>query len=164
MRINKKKSERFYIERFQECFDKVLSNLEDSESPDFLCNVDGERTGVEITHLKDKKLAEIVGHKNAIIQRAAEIAIKENLPPVEVSVWLRDRVYLRKEIDAKAKYLYKLVETHLSNIADAKGYLYKLPIKKDNDIKQVSAHWNEINGEKWLSNHRWMNVEAGLVS
>ena len=162
-----KKLERFYLEEFIKCINITPTSIKDSESPDFLLQINNEIIGIELTSIKQDYLSPTVGNQRKIVRNACSKAINSAIEPLDVHVWFHDfkpnnvQLFIKTASD----YLYSIIKNNIDEIKNANGLLCDIDCSDNKyGIFQVTAHWHSVNNEKWLYNHRWKTEEPGFVS
>jgi len=159
--------EKFYVEEFLKCIDYPSIILEDSESPDFLIHHNNRTIGIEVTCLKKEGISEIAGIQRKIVKDAQQMAISNNLDPLDIHVWMYTKRYINGQsyINEASKFLYQTVIDNFELIRSSNGNIVTVHLEQNKyGIHQITAHWHTINGTRWLDDHRWQTQEPGLVS
>lgn len=121
--MNKKEIEMHYLDRLRVAMpDFPQGRIESTEEPDFLIHGDDSIIGIELTELhretqdgvKPQQALEAMRHR--VVARAQELYSAKGLPPVKVSVFMRDNHDIRKDhVQSLAEALCQLVERNLPN-------------------------------------------------
>ncbi len=158
-------------ESFFDSFLTLARNIPDGnwlrgESPDYLLTTNNSRIGLEITILTTLKagnqyeMTAIRTAQDKAITLAKELAVKSNLPPVEVEVkFQNDRAGI--DVDLASQELYTCVKKYLKEIDNS-----KLWHKNTNNSKIFSGfniRMGTLNGKQWLSDHRWGRLNINFI-
>jgi CRISPR/Cas system CSM-associated protein Csm2 small subunit len=143
-----------------------VGNWDKSESPDYLLVKKNIVIGLEITTLtepKSKRQYEMTAIRTAqdkAISMAKELAIKNDLSPLEVKVkYKNDRAGI--DISLASKELYKIVEKYSQEIDNSK--LWWKYIKSSRVFSEFSIRLGTSNGRMWLQEHRWSRLHRNWV-
>lgn len=107
----KKRRERFLLDRFLEIQGISPTCIQESESPDFLVDLEGRRVGIEVTRLyirgnKSKAhprpggrplLQEVESITNQIVSKARKIYFDAGYPLLKSEIWFSDQIALDKK-------------------------------------------------------------------
>jgi hypothetical protein len=166
IKLKKKKLERFQFDKFIQATKLQISDLIETESPDFIFNHYGKRIGVEVTEIKHPSKKEIAGIQRSIVQRARQLS--SDLPVIEVKVSFVNSVSYRKgKKEEIALHLRELVTGSIQEAKDANGSKYKVPlqhISRELGIGAVYINYGLCNSVSWLNQSRWSCIECGFVS
>ncbi|WP_297478888.1 hypothetical protein [uncultured Photobacterium sp.] len=164
--MKKKKLERFQFDKFIQVTKLQITDLIETESPDFIFNYSDKRIGVEVTEIKHPSKKEIAGIQRSIVQRAKQLS--SDLPVIEVKISFVKPVNYRKgKKEEIALHLIELVTDSIQEAKDENGSKYKVPLQHNSrelGIGAVYINYGICNGVSWLSQSRWSCIECGFVS
>ena len=150
----KKEIEAHYLDRLRAVLsDFPEGRVEPTEEPDFLIHGQKSTIGIELTELhrdvpagvKPQQALEAMRHR--VVARAQELYEAKGLPPVKVSVFMRDSHDIKKEqVQPLAEALCQLVERNLPELNASKKEEYDWENRDyfPEPILEVSVHRMDV--------------------
>jgi hypothetical protein len=177
----KKDIEVHYLERLRAAMpDFPEGQIEPTEEPDFLIHGATSTIGIELTELhrdgpvgvKPQQALEAMRHR--VVARAQELYVAKGLPPVKVSVFMRDSHDIKKEhVQTLAEALCQLVERNLPapNSSKKEEYDWVNRSHFPEPILEVSVHrldvitktFFSVPGATWVSTLSNTDIQRALA-
>lgn len=164
--LSNKDVELFYLKEFIDKYQDEITIIEQCESPDFICRVNGLKVGVEVTELKNPTLKEISGIQRKILRNASVLAA--DIFPLNVKVYFHDASvgYKQKNQNKISQFIYQKVLNSLDEIKALDGSSYRIELgsyAESYGIGVITASWGMCKGVQWLDKHRWVTIEPGFI-
>jgi hypothetical protein len=154
--------------------------IEPTEEPDFLIHGSSSKIGIELTELhrfapvgvKPQQALEAIRHR--VVARAQELYVAKGLPPVRVSVFMRESHDVKKHhVQPLAAALCQLVERNLPlpNTSTTEEYSWENRERFPEPILKVSVHrldaitktFFSVPGATWVSALSNADIQRALA-
>ncbi len=177
MDSDKKRHERFLLDRFLELQGITPSNIVPRESPDFLVYLEGREVGIEVTEIFIRSgesephpssggaplLQAVERMTNQIVSKARKAFFDAGNPPVLATIWFSDGIALdRKKGDQVADQIANEIEK--SNLQDSQKFRWSSREAETDHPLSESVFLIHAQGVPERRFARWTVARPGLVA